>query len=536
MTCKTDATYCGRKRSIRHATLVCLFCLHATGVAARGDLPRLLRVLPENTVACVCIWDAPELLERVGDTATMRMLRDPEVQPIVKDMQDSAAEAFRGIENELGLSIEELRAIPNGEACLAVVAPRRGYPILVALIEVEQQSENVRRLIEYVQSGLVDRGDVKSTEMVEKTELTIFDRAGDAAERQWVFFEFDGTICVTSNLRFARDWIPAWRNEDDGSTLADNRQFSMITDRCVRSGSEPPQLSYFVDPLQLLRSVGSKNMALQMGLRILGNLGLDGFHGLGGSLLLGGREFESLHHMHLLVDSPRTGVLEVFSPKSGDVSPESWAPNDITTYMALHWDIPTSYAAFAAAYDRLRGPNAWNEVVGNAFADRLGVDLQRDLLNALDGRITRVTWSNDPEHSRRVATMVGLKLKDANAFQRTFGNVVNGKARALFTRRAERGVSYYRYEPRLLRRDAPAETENAEGRYAAILGDYLLLSDSEPLIHRAIETKQLDTPPLGDEVDFKLNASKISRLPGGNKPSMISFLRPRSRCVRLTWC
>jgi hypothetical protein len=59
-----------------------------------------------------------------------------------------------------------------------------------------------------------------------------------------------------------------------------------------------------------------------------------------------------------------------------------------------------------------------------------------------------------------------------------------------------------------------------------ILGDYLLLADNELLLQRAIETKRRVTPSLGEELDFKLNASKIRRLARGTQPSMISFSRP----------
>ena len=60
----------------------------------------------------------------------------------------------------------------------------------------------------------------------------------------------------------------------------------------------------------------------------------------------------------------------------------------------------------------------------------------------------------------------------------------------------------------------------------AILGDYLLLTDSEKLLHEAILSKSDPSRGLAKELDFKLIASKISRQPGGDKPGLISFNRP----------
>lgn len=493
---------------------------------ARAQLPRAVRLLPDNTVGCICISDTPELWKRLGETATARMLKDPEIVPIVQQLNDSAEEAFGGVEEELGLSLQQLMAIPQGEFCLAIVAPERGSPILVLLIEAGKEIAGARKLVEFTVDGMEQRGDVKSQEQAGETTLTILDRGTEQAKSQTVFFEYDETICITTNRLFSKELASVWQSGDSVNTLADNQHFRVIMNRCCPVGTDKPQLIYFFNPLELVRSAGSKNMALLVALRLLERLGLGGFNGVGGSLQLGGKDFESIHHTHFLIEPPRMGVLGVFSPTTGDVTPELWAPNDVTTYMTLHWDIPNSYDSLVTAFNSVRGENAWDELINRSFAEKLGVDVRKDLINALEGRITRITWSEAPIEANRAGTMLGLKLKDVKAFRRVLDRVTRGTARALFTRRTERGVPYYAYKPGMLQRNPVPGAATGPSRYVAILGDYLLLSDSETLLSRAFETKQLVTNPLGDELDFKLNASRISRLPGGNRPSMISFTRP----------
>ena len=60
----------------------------------------------------------------------------------------------------------------------------------------------------------------------------------------------------------------------------------------------------------------------------------------------------------------------------------------------------------------------------------------------------------------------------------------------------------------------------------AILDDYLVLTDSSQFLKQVITTKNEGSQLLGEELDYRLIASKLHRLPGGDKPDMITFNRP----------
>jgi len=272
-------------------------------------------------------------------------------------------------------------------------------------------------------------------------------------------------------------------------------------------------------------------MALQVGLSILRPLGLDGLEGFGGSLVLGGERFESIDHMFVSLESPQTGVLEMLALRPGDVTPEVWVPKEVATYMTVHWDFQKSYSALVEVYDFFRQEGGWARDVEDPVSDQFGVDLRRDVLAALEGRITRIGWID--ESSRRQSTLLGLKVKNAKDL-RTLVDKMADHAPSLFTKQRVAGVDCYKFSP-------PRGTENASGvtrrlpnSYVAVLGDYLLLTDSEKLLERVADTKKGESTPLGQELDFKLVASMIRRKAAGAAPSAAWFKRPEVR-LRATY-
>ena len=60
----------------------------------------------------------------------------------------------------------------------------------------------------------------------------------------------------------------------------------------------------------------------------------------------------------------------------------------------------------------------------------------------------------------------------------------------------------------------------------AILGDYLLMTDSAAALQEAIKTQRQPAQSLANELDYKLIASKIKRQVGGDAPGMVQFSRP----------
>jgi hypothetical protein len=506
------------------AAVLALLVLLPEGMAA-ADRPAAPKLLPKNTLAYVRIADTPELVDRFKQTAIGRIFQDQQVRPLVSQLYESAIELFREAEERIGLSLDQLLAIPQGEVCAAVVAPEEGQPAIVALIEVGDSMPFAQMILDRIDEGMAPQAAKISTESVGGTTLSIFEMPGER-ERQVIHFDKDGVIVVSTNLDVTKQLLKAWDGEET-PTLADNKQFTAIMRRCAGSEGEAPQISFYVDPIELASRVNRGNVGAAAAMAMLPVLGLDGVQAFGGSVALATEEYDSIMHMHLLLDSPRSGVIEMLALRSGDTTPEPWVPTDVVAYVTLNWDFDKTYSAFGTLYNEIRGEDALARDFNQRFSDQLDIDFEKDVLAALDGRVTYIGWMMRPARVNSRANLVGVKLKDAKKFRKVFDQVV-AKFEKRLTKESFGGVTYYgaadrtgrggnRPERPLVRRPEPA---------VAIFGDYLLLTDSVELLKHAIATKNDASQSLANQLEFKLIASKIRRRPGGEAPGLLSYDQP----------
>jgi hypothetical protein len=345
-------------------------------------------------------------------------------------------------------------------------------------------------------------------------------------ERQLVYVERKEIVIVTGRVDVAKAILKAWAGESE-RTLADNPHFATVMRRCAGSQSERPQLTAYVDPIDLFARATRNDLAAQTTLAMFPALGLNGVQAVGGSITLATDEYDQLTHLHLLLDTPRKGIPYMIALQSGDLEPEPWVPADVVSYTTLNWDLVRTYNTFEELHDAIRGEGALASSFESDLAQVTGLDFRQDILEALEGRATYITWIVKPARLNSRANLIGLKLKDADQSRKALDEV--------FSRIDDRpesdsyqGVTLYYAEP-AARRAARTEGNELMRRpdpAFGIVGDYLLLSDSSQLLKHAIATKREGSQLLADDLEFRLIHSKLRRLPGGGDPGMIAFDRP----------
>ncbi|HND54539.1 MAG TPA: hypothetical protein PLV92_19140, partial [Pirellulaceae bacterium] len=277
------------------------------------------------------------------------------------------------------------------------------------------------------------------------------------------------------------------------------------------------------------------------GLALLPALGLDGLQGLGGSLILVAGEFDAIQHVHVLLDSPRNGVLRAIALEAGDTTPEPWVPGDVASYATWRWNVEVTYGELSRLVDSFQSEGAVSRWIKQRLSEPLGVDFEQDLLAAADGRMTYLTWFERPVRLNSQTQLIAIKLKDSAEFKKTLEKMVD-KYSDRFEKASFGGVNFHKVK-------VPEGGERPRGRFGVqrgengnetrvqmnlrapdpcfgILGDYLVAADSVALLQHCIVTQSDAEKSLANELDFKLIAGKIARQVGGESPALVTFNRP----------
>lgn len=491
---------------------------------ARAERVVAPKILPEGTLAYVRISDVQDLVAKFKETATGRMFQDQNIAPLVTQLYGSVEEQWKQIEDQVGLPLGELLKIPQGEVCFAVVPQGDGPPAILLLVDVKDKIISVNKLLEKGEALLTENGGTKTSEVIEDVKVNIYTGPG---EQTAVQFDKDGTVVITTSKDLVKPLLLAWTGNSEVKSLADNVKFNSIMSRCGGSKDERPQVTFYADPVEIARKVLASGPA-SLALAFFQPLGLDGVKGVGGSLSYGAGEFDDVMHFHLLLDNPRSGVVELLAMGSGDSTPEAWVPNDVTSYMTLHWRFEDMYKNGNKLWDSLQGEGNFKAFVKERLSDRIEIDVEAEIVPALDGRITLAQWVEKPVTLNSQVNIVGVKLKDAKAFQTSIVEKLVAKYPEAVEKKAFGGVTYWAIKMPERREGAPELPAGIRlpTPAVAIIGDYLVASDSTAALHHCITTTSDATRGLAGDLEYKLIAGKIKRQVGGDAPGMVQFTRP----------
>ncbi len=513
-----SGTHSAGRRRIALATGLVAAALLARPAAA--ERPNATKLLPKTTAALVWVPDAPELAERYRATSLGQMFQDPQIKPLVGQLYGSAVEAVANVQDRIGLSLPEILGIPQGEMAVALVAHEDGPPELVALLDVGDQRSNARKLLERAGEALEKSGARKTEKRFGDAKAAVYEGVGEK-RRTLILFEKGSTVVVGSSAEVVRGVVKRWNGDGDaGDALAGNARFASVMRRSGRKDLKP-HLVWYADPIALVRSIGQENPGVQMSLAVFPVLGLDGVKVLGGSFTFDAGRFDSVAVWHLLLDPPREGVVKMIAFKPGPTEPEPWVPADAASYMTLDWDFNTTFDEFTRLYDGFQGEGALSDVLGARAKDSIGLDVEKELIPALAGRVSLCSRIQRPVTVRSAATVVGFQLNDPKAFGEVLDRVTE-KHEVLLQEKSYGGREYFQVAvPE--RPNGPPPPIPCFG----IVGDYLILANHPGLYEQVVLTSQGAAESLAGSLEFKLVAGNLERQSGGARPAMIGFERPQ---------
>ncbi|WP_372719571.1 hypothetical protein [Novipirellula sp.] len=548
-------------RGFVNVRILALFLVAAVPAAAlplpamakeKAEVPGAPHLLPEDTLLYVRVDNADEFRQSLRDSSVGRMLADPKLKPFAGDMYSTAAELFDKISSEVGVSLDELLAIPSGQVAAALIpgilpdensssveqeekqddSPdairrriermRRSQNALAGLFVVEsgQQTDDMMAIVDRIEQRLLGAGYVRRNRTLDNVELVrlVPPRPG---RPQVEYFQHQQTVVFGIGYRTAESALEHWLDKSDAPTMADNGRFANVMSRCVGAEDSRPQLTFFADPYHLVERLVKRGGAAALVWPMLEQLGISKIQGVGGSTFSGGETFDDINHLHVLIDSPRDGFFGVLRPETVDIVPPNWVPSDVTAYTTLQWDFDKTYENLNKILAVFQGEDPLPRLVEQPFLEATGIDIQQDVLSNLSGRYVSVTWLEQPVKLNSQITARAFELKDPEAAKAVIATFREKRPEALSVDTVAGTVVYTSTRSR---RNIPAALRQPEPS-VAILGNWLIVGDSRNFITRMIQANSGALGRLVEVSEFDLVASELGGKLDGEKPFLVSFVR-----------
>ncbi len=514
------------------APLAMLLATLLISAEARAERPPAEKLLPRATFGYLSIADVPDLSERFGNTSIGLMSEDPEMKPFVKAMYGVLADLVDTVQEQIALSLPEILDLFQGELTVAVVSPKTGNPAVVVFVDAGEQMPNMKKILAKGTGALDGIAEVKRTEKtIGDTTLIVYESTEDADAPQAAYFIREETIVMASNAEVLEQVLTVWNGEaEEGTTLAENAKYAAIMRRCRGAGGEEPQVTWFFDPLTLIENIARDDTGARIMLAMLPRLGLDGLSGLGGSFFFDAGPYDSVVHWHILLGTPRRGILKMIALGSGDATPQSWVPADAAMYATAHLDVDTFFQTLNEQVDAFAGEGAFSQALTGTVKEESGIDFEGVVVPQLDGRVTMIQWIVRPITVTSQATMLGFGLKDSEPISATLAALAK-KFPEQLEKHTYGGETYYEFNPPGLR-EARERRDERPGQPTppqpcfGVLDDTLLMANRPGIFEQAILATRDSSKSLASSPDFETVADRIRRQASGANPAMVMFSRP----------
>ncbi|MEW4455862.1 hypothetical protein AB1L30_24550 [Bremerella sp. JC817] len=500
---------------------------------AVAERPNAARIMSDQTIAFLRMADTQDFIEKMEQTSVGKAANDPQMKPFVNGIWQTLKDAAADAEERSGLKLEELLAIPKGELAASVVAMQEGNPGVLIFCELGEDRRVVNRVIEIVENLATNNGALIENEKYKEIEIThIMGNNGPLA-----ICIHDGVLLLSNRIEAVEDVLENWSGKREDSLASDDR-FSTIVSASRGTKDEPAQLLWYVNPIDGLRALTRNQPGGSYVMGFLPVLGLDGVKAVGGSQILATEEFDSINHLHVMLERPRTGVIEMIAMKNASTEPERWVPEDVTNYMTSNWEVEKTYSALEKLYDSILGDGKLAEDIDRRINQRANIDFKKEIIDNLEGKFTLVQWYEPPARINSQATFVAAKVKDRAAMQKTLDSIVEALPRLknVVEKRNFGDATFYQANvgndvipddvPEDRRRRMEARRELRPEPCFGLVGDFLFFADRPGIVEHITLTYGGDAPRLADDLSFKLVLNKLLAHAGERKVAMVSFARP----------
>ena len=394
-----------RIRTLAVCSVVSLVTFSMSALAPAVDRSETL--LPDTTVAFVSIPDVSEFVDRFDRTQFGKLMNDPIMEPFRADLKRQFDARWSSLEEKLGLTLDDLKGVPGGEAALAIVQLADDRSAVALLIDVTGKLPKAEELLRRATATLIERGAKKTFKTVSETPVVVFDlpkTEDNNTERTAVYFLKDDLLGISDDEDVLGGIIRRMGGER-GDGLAEDETFKFVVDRCQEdAGESTPQSRWFVKPfgyVEVIRAAQPEEDRRRGRplIDILRSQGFDSFRSVGGFVDLLVDEYELVFRTAVFTPKPHEKAMKMMVfPNNTEFTPQPWVPRDVATYYTGYVDILNAFDNFGSMFDEMFGEGftgAWEDVLEGFrdMDDPYGpqVDLREDFAAKLGNRITVIT-------------------------------------------------------------------------------------------------------------------------------------------------
>lgn len=537
---------------------------------AHAERPSAMKLFPEETLVFLRIRDAHDLGEKASSTSFGRMFHDPQLRPFIESIYGKVGELYTSeAEGKLGISWEDLKKLPKGEVAFGVIARPEQRPALLLLIDQGDEASVADKLVDKALDFAQQKGADFSKEKIGDVEVTVV-RDHDRDNRMFGVFEREHTIVVATDPNVLRRLLWHWDHPDGkgaedsvkvqaaataeketksddavasadakpenkeskdvefvpGRTLSQNERFATILKSCRRPQDPPPNIAFYIDPIELLHNVGRGNAGLQFAVGLFPSLGIDGIMAIGGSITYAVDEYDNLSQFHVLLENPRSGVLLLPSFQPGDTAPQGFVPLATENYIAFNYSVRTTYDRLIELIDQYRYKGSVDKFVKENISDKLGIDLPTKVFDNLKGRFTWIIGFDRPAKLQGQQHVIAAELVDEAAAQESLKTVLD-RYPEMFEERQFGNVKYYAIAAKQIKEQEENNPERPQPfhPFIAIMDGYVFVGTSCYRFEQCVAARDGTVERLIDSPDYIRTSAVIGHETQGTTPVMFSMTR-----------
>lgn len=426
-----------RKRSHFISTIAVLLAISLAGclqtnaddapAAPKAEAAKALPadlLMPSTTKGYLSIPDINEFKARSSGTQLGQMTEDPLLKDFAAELSGHLKVKIGQTEARIGITLEDLKGIYNGEVAFASIQPKPGSHAMVLLADVSGNERDAAILLFKIAKNVVGKGGAKSLLRISGRTVTKLDIPHLKGRSIYNLVEGNWLIASDSTTEIAAVLRRLDAGGDD-SSLAKLPAYSTSMSKAKASVADDDwQARFFVEPfgyvsiVKALSPKRSRKGKADISL-VLQNQGFGAVKGVAGYVTLADGVHDFVHRTFVYVpqggEALKKAARMLDFPNTKEMAPQDWVPQKLSNYVTFNWKVQEGFEYSRTLVNEMAGDekdDIFEDVLESIRTDVKGpkVDIRKEIVANLGERLTFISHYKEPikEDSERFLLAIEL--------------------------------------------------------------------------------------------------------------------------------